>query len=226
MQRLGHLESTILLGGDDSMHQAWKTALGYLYAGACYPEKMNEKQALIRAALESKVNTILNSSMGRVFDAVASVLGLGDVNTHQGCCAQRLEQAAVYALANNLPPLELHFGFDEKRGVFSPKSLWQNLLRVDKKDYTKVAAAALGFHYAVAEIVTLGAEWARKLQEVEQVVLCGGCFVNRVLCQKVWQELTAKNFNVYLNEQVSPGDGGITLGQAYYGSLLAAKGGW
>ena len=226
MQRLAHLESTILLGGDDSMHQAWKTALGYLYAGACYPEKMNEKQAMIKAALQNKVNTIPNSSMGRVFDAVASILDLGDVNTHHGCCAQRLEQAAVYALANNLPPLELHFGFDKKRGVFSPKTLWRDLLKVDKKDYGQVAKAALGFHYAVAEIVTLGAELARKLQGVEQVALSGGCFVNRVLCQRVWQELTVKNFKVYMNEQVSPGDGGITLGQAYYGSLLAAKGGW
>lgn len=226
MQRLAHLESTILLGGDDSMHQAWKTALAYLYAGDCYPEKMNEKQALIKAALQNKVNIIPNSSMGRVFDAVASILDLGDVNTHQGCCAQRLEQAAVYALANNLSPLELHFGFDEKRGVFSPKTLWRDLLNVNKKDYGQVAKAALGFHYAVAEIVTLGAELVRKLQGVEQVALSGGCFVNRVLCQRVWQELTARKFKVYMNEQVSPGDGGITLGQAYYGSLLAAKGGW
>ena len=224
-ERVAHLEPTLLMGGDDSMHQAWKSALAYRYAADLYPENMTQEQDLIKAALKNKVNTIPNSSMGRVFDAVASLLGLGDVNTHQGCCAQRLEAAAVWALEHQVEPLQLSFVSDDQV-VYSPKSLWQSLLQVDKKDYAAVAATAIGFHYAVADMVLQVAKKIRTTRAVTQVALTGGCFVNRVLCQRVRELLTKNNFRVYINEQVSPGDGGIALGQAYYGDLMMEKGGW
>lgn len=214
-QRVAHLESTTFIGGDDSMQQAWKTALCYLYAaGLDLPN--DERSQLVQTALKNKVNTIPNSSMGRLFDAVAYLLGLGEVNTHQGCCAQRVEEAAVYALQHKIEPLELHF--DKVDNVYSPKTLIKKIVTVDKKDIAQVSAAALGFHYAIAEMVLAVARQIRQ-QGVEQIALTGGCFVNRVLLEKCCADLQQEYFEVYFNQQVSPGDGGIPMGQAYYGQL-------
>lgn len=214
-QRVAHLESTTFIGGDDSMQQAWKTALCYLSAtGLDLPN--DERSKLVQSALKNKVNTIPNSSIGRLFDAVAYLLGVGEVNSHQGCCAQRVEEAAVYALQHKIEPLELHF--DKVDNVYSPKTLIKKIVTVDKKDIAQVAAAALGFHYAIAEMVLAVARQIRQ-QGVEQIALTGGCFVNRVLLEKCCADLQQEHFKVYFNQQVSPGDGGVLLGQAYYGQL-------
>ena len=220
-RRAAQLEATPLMGGDDSLRQAWKTALCYLFsAGLPLPE--DDRSQLLQRALLNKINTIPNSSMGRLFDALANLLGLGETNTHQGCCAQRVEEAAVYALRHNIEPLPLHF---EKAGnVYSAKSLLEKIVQIDKKDYARVAAGALGFHHAIAEMVVEVAREIRRQQGVGQIALTGGCFVNRVLLEKCCKDLQKEKFEVYFNRQVSPGDGGIPLGQAYYGRLCQGWG--
>ena len=75
------------------------------------------------------------------------------------------------------------------------------------------ARAALGFHEAVIAMVVQAAQQVK----CPQVLLTGGCFANRILLAGCRCALTQAGFKVYVNEQVSPGDGGIVLGQAYYG---------
>ena len=55
---------------------------------------------------------------------------------------------------------------------------------------------------------------------IKQIALCGGCFANRILLESCTTALQARGFQVYYNEAVSPGDGGISLGQAYYGQII------
>ena len=85
----------------------------------------------------------------------------------------------------------------------------------ERKD---ICAAALGFHYAVVNMV---ADMAERMG-VKQVALAGGCFANRILLETCTKELQERGFRVYYNEAVSPGDGGISLGQAYYGLLRSS----
>ena len=239
-KRIGHLKQVSLLGGDASMQQAWKTGLCHLAAAGIV--SLDPRYAVVKAALKQKINCIETSSMGRLFDAAASILELADFNSHEGRCAMALEAAARKALIEKVQPLPLAFAKEEtapdeewncsnasckevsninnntknnwKNVVYNPAPLWEALLQVPKEQ-NQICAAALGFHYAICDMVVDMAETAG----IRQIVLAGGCFANRILLETCTNELRKRGFLVYYNEKVSPGDGGITLGQAYYGLL-------
>ena len=244
--RVGHLKSIPILGGDVSMQQAWKTALCHLAAAGLHSH--DPRFAIVQKALKLNVNVIQTSSMGRLFDAVASLLGLADFNSHQGRCAMALESAARVALREKIQPLPLAFAieltksgesiknsndrkfnetikadgkdkdnYDLEKVIYNPGPICEALLQV-KKERKDICAAALGFHYAVVSMVTDMAE----RMKVKQMVLAGGCFANRILLETCTKDLQERGFQVYHNEAVSPGDGGISLGQAYYGLLRSS----
>ena len=240
--RVGHLKTISMLGGDVSMQQAWKTALCHLAAAGLH--SCDPRFAIVKKALQQNVNAIQTSSMGRLFDAAASLLGLADFNSHQGRCAMALESAARIALREKIQPLPLAFAIELARSgedknnsndrkfnetinvdgkdnyiiekvLYDPAPVWEALLQV-KRERKDICAAALGFHYAVVSMVTDMAE----RMNVKQVALAGGCFANRILLETCTKELQERGFQVYYNEAVSPGDGGISLGQAYYGYIV------
>ena len=240
--RVGHLKSIPMLGGDVSMQQAWKTALCHLAVAGLHSS--DPRFAIVQKALTLNVNVIQTSSMGRLFDAASSLLGLADFNSHQGRCAMALESAARVALREKIKPLSLAFAkelarsdedinysndtrFNEtinadgkdnynlEKVLYDPAPIWEALLQV-KRERKDVCAAALGFHFAVVNMVTDMAE----RMGVKQVILAGGCFANRILLETCTKELQERDFQVYYNEAVSCGDGGISLGQAYYGYLI------
>ena len=239
--RVGHLKSIPMLGGDVSMQQAWKTALCHLAAVGLHSS--DPRFAIVQKALALDVNVIQTSSMGRLFDAAASLLGLADFNSHQGRCAMALESVARTALMEKIKPLPLAFtkelvksdediknsnnrkfnetinadvkdNYNLGKVIYNPAPVWEALLQV-KREHKDICAAALGFHFAVVNMVTDMAE----RMGVKQVVLTGGCFANRILLETCTKELQERDFQVYYNEDVSCGDGGISLGQAYYGLL-------
>ncbi len=237
--RLGHVKTIAMLGGDVSMQQAWKTALCHLAAAGLHSD--DPRFAIVKKALQQNVNTIQTSSMGRLFDAASSLLGLADFNSHQGRCAMALESAARVALRAKIEPLPLAFAIEEERDensntrrndavnaggndksnlekvVYNPAPLWNPLCKA-RGNEAAVRAAALGFHYAVVNMV---ADMAERMG-VKQVALAGGCFANRILLETCTKELQERGFQVYYNEAVSCGDGGISLGQAYYGLLRSS----
>ena len=240
--RVGHLKSIPMLGGDVSMQQAWKTALCHLAAAGLHSS--DPRFAIVQKALALDVNVILTSSMGRLFDAASSLLGLADFNSHQGRCAMALESVARTALMEKIKPLPLAFtkelvksdennknsndrrfnetinadvkdNYNLGKVLYNPAPVWEALLQV-KREHKDICAAALGFHYAVVNMVIDMAE----RMGVKQVVLTGGCFANRILLETCTKELQERDFQVYYNEAVSCGDGGISLGQAYYGYIV------
>ena len=240
--RAGHLKSIPMLGGDVSMQQAWKTALCHLAAAGL--QSHDSRFAIVKKALQQNMNVIQTSSMGRLFDAASSLLGLADFNSHQGRCAMALESAARVALREKIKPLSLAFAkelarsdedinysndtrFNEtinadgkdnynlEKVLYDPAPIWEALLQV-KRERKDVCAAALGFHYAVVNMVIGMAE----SMGVKQVILAGGCFANRILLESCTKELQERDYQVYYNEAVSCGDGGISLGQAYYGYIV------
>ncbi|MBR4907580.1 MAG: carbamoyltransferase HypF [Acidaminococcaceae bacterium] len=241
--RVGHVKTISMLGGDISMQQAWKTALCHLAAAGI--ENSDARLPIVKAALKQRINCIETSSMGRLFDAAASLLGLADFNSHQGRCAMALEAAARVALMEKIKPLRLAFAKEEavldkerncsntackevsningetkynwKKAVYNPAPLWKALLQA-QKEQKSIYAVALGFHYAVVSMVIDMAESSG----VRQIALCGGCFANRILLENCVDELQKRGFAVYYNQKVSCGDGGISLGQAYYGLLRSS----
>lgn len=225
-ERYAHLEAVPFLNDDSSMRQAWKSKICYLHnAGIKFPVA-DVRADLIEKLLDEKVNVIPNSSMGRLFDGVACALDLGEENTHQGCCAQRLERAATLALQEGIKPVTLHFVQNGDGSIWSSKNLWQTILNCDKNNLEQVAALSLGFHLAVVEMIVQVAEQARSEKQIEEIVLSGGCFVNKILAEETIQQLRDRKFKVYINNQVPTGDGGLALGQAYYAGLVCQEGDW
>lgn len=215
MERVGHLKTTPMIGGDLSMKQAWKTLLCYLVSSG-FPSS-DSRYELVKLALQSQLNTIGNSSMGRLFDGAAALLGLGDTNHFKGECPMALERAAQMALEQGRKGTALTWQPEEAEGeyIWNPKPLWEGLL----ESHDTIEEKALGFHEAIVSMIEQSALHCG----ISQILLSGGCFLNGVLLEKAIDALQTHHFTVYTNEKVPCGDGGIALGQAYYGNLVTRK---
>lgn len=239
--RTARLRYIPILGGDESMKDAKKTATCYLYGSNLTEYCQDERLPVIKAALEQKVNTILTSSMGRLFDAVSALLDISQENRYEGECASRLEAEAVLALSQNIRPAELSFAIEEKDGIIEIDSA--PVLRAivnglqDGKDVSSISelaladqnqkwnrrrAYALGFHYAVADMMVAVCERLRTDYGTDTVALSGGVFQNTVLTERACKLLRERGFSVYYNLAVPPNDGCISLGQVY----IALKHSW
>lgn len=215
MERVGHLKSIPMIGGDLSMKQAWKSMLCYLADGNL--PSTAPRYELVKLAIQSHIQTIGNSSMGRLFDGVSAFLGLGDTNRFKGECPMALEAAAQRAwqqgrkgTALSWQPME-----QEKQLIWDPKPLWEGLL----ESHDTIEEKALGFHEAIVSMM----EQSARHVGISQILLSGGCFLNGILLEQATAALEAHHFKVYTNEKVPCGDGGIALGQAYYGVLHNAE---
>lgn len=217
--RVAHLSYIPLLGGDKSMKDAKKTATCFLINARIERYIKDERSTIIKAALKNNINTVLSSSMGRLFDAVASILDIGDENSYEGECAINLEKAAVLALRKNIEPVKLNFEVVDKGDMINigTESLLKEICRL--KADKDIGALALGFHYAVADIVLKICEIIRNRQNINKVALSGGVFQNTVLMERVLNILREKEFEVYYNVVVPPNDGSISLGQTFIGLM-------
>ncbi len=148
---------------------------------------------LVKAALNGKINTVISSSMGRVFDGVAALLGICGKNEFEGQCAIALEDHARLARTS-----------------------------LGKSVETK-SLLALDFHNRISQGILKEAIKVREVHNINVVVLSGGVFQNDILMEETLRLLREKDFEVYFNTMVSPNDGGISLGQAYIASHRLRK---
>lgn len=222
-QRLGHLEYVNMLGGDSSMKEAWKSCFSYLTAFEMekYGPKKDPRFEIVKAALSNNINSIKSSSMGRLFDAVASLLDVKQENTYEGECAIILENFAAKALNDGIKPYYMSFEINDDN-IYSAKPIFQGIIKgIKKRVYRE--SLALGFHIAVAELIFELTKRARKSIGIEQIALSGGVFQNKILMEATLKLLRNEGFQVYYNISVPPNDGGICLGQAYIGINASKK---
>jgi hydrogenase maturation protein HypF len=163
--------------------------------------------------------------MGRLFDAVSSILNIGHENRYEGECAANLEREAVLALRKEA--IENHQGGSGdflfyfaicKKGeiiTVDPKPVLEEICRL--RNTTDAGLLALYFHFAVAEMIVRVCESIRADKKINTVALCGGVFQNTILTEEALKQLREKGFRVYVNEAVPPNDGSISLGQTYIG---------
>lgn len=232
-RRAGHLEAVPMLGGDSSMKEGWKSAMcfidfydrtkrnQYLQNSAI---ALDSRYLTVKSALRNNINTIMNSSMGRLFDAVSAFLGIQDINRYEGECAIMLENSAVLALKTGLPPCPMDFMYSltDNEHTASAEPLFNAMQEAMSKGIAK-EAISLGFHYAVSGMINKICRRIREDTGINQAVLSGGVFQNKVLMDSVLKELRSGGFEVYYNVSVSPNDGGICLGQAYLGMEYLKK---
>lgn len=210
-KRVAHLETVRMCGGDELSKNAAESLACFLIAGGMdIPEDIVSKDdaQIISAAIKNSINCVSSSSCGRLFDAVCALLGFGNYNHYEGQCAVALENAASIAIKRGTVayPLKLEYN----KGVLGTVKLVCDVARA-KAEGADIYSLALGFHYALAD----GFVSVAKTQNLRKIALSGGTFNNRVLTSYLRKTLSALGFEVYLNEKVPSGDGGIALGQLF-----------
>jgi hydrogenase maturation protein HypF len=228
VERVAHLRPFRLPGGDRAVKEPRRVALGLLYE--LYGEAAFEMEHLpplraippvemmtLRGMLQRKFNSPLTSSVGRLFDAVASLTNFRQHIRFEGQAAMELEFAAEKIQTDKAYELRLSGGAvpfkQENRNPKSPIILdWAMLalsVLADATGGADMAEISAKFHNALAESVVAV---AKKIGE-NRVVLSGGCFQNRYLTERTVTRLRAENFSPYWHQRVPPNDGGIALGQ-------------
>ena len=236
MKRVGHFSSVKLVGGDASAKQAEMTLYSYMleanergYDVSAFFENFGDKYKLQSIAWKQNINTAYSSSMGRLFDATAALLDICSFNSYEGECAIKLEQAAhigknEFALMSECDKKSLQNSIEIE--CFKVDGIWQvNSLKLLvelyqlKTNYSKELLAYV-FHHSVAKAIVEMSDKICKEQEVNQIALSGGTFINRILLCEVVLGLEANGNYVYTNEKVPCGDGGIALGQMYLATFF------
>ena len=213
--RVAHLRQFSLPGGEAAIKEPRRTALGLLYVlmgpqaflrHDLFPVRSftDNELAVLRQMIERGVQSPVTSSVGRLFDAVASLVGLRQRVRFEGQAAMELE-CALESGHNDAYDLAIKEG--------TPMIVdWEPMVLKLLQDVTKGAAigtmAAL-FHNALVEAIV---EVAQKVGQ-QKVVLTGGCFQNRYLTERAVHRLREAGFRPYWHQRVPPNDGGIALGQ-------------
>jgi len=217
-ERPMYLRPFRLPGGDAAAREPRRAALGVLFeifgeATFAMPQLQSlsafepAERGPLKAMLARGINSPTTTSAGRLFDSVASILGIIQKTSFEGQAAMALE-----FLANSVEDAE-RFEF-----VVSSDNLgghivdWEPVIRGVLSNLAAgipTANIAARFHNTLAEIVVAAA----RLAGAEKVVLTGGCFQNRRLTETSVNRLRAEKFKAYWHQRIPPNDGGIALGQ-------------
>lgn len=225
--RAGHLVAAPLPGGDAAVRNPWRMALSQLWlAGIDWSPDLAPVAAatvdeirLVRSQLETGVGCVPCSSMGRLFDAVASLLGVRHRIDYEGQAAIELEALAQAATSSacRLPSLPLLVRRD---GVIDPAPTMRGMVSALHAE-TPPALLAAAFHQAVAAAVAEVV--SRVAGDVRLVGLTGGVFQNVLLLGACRMRLRRNGFEVLTHRLVPPNDGGLALGQAAVSALIAQE---
>lgn len=230
--RLGSFAPFALPGGEAAVLNPARIAFALLAhgkgheaaEGAEIPGIDNSQREFLRAMLAANVNCPLTTSLGRLFDAAAAVLGLVEQVSYEGEGPIRLEGFGLQAYSpgtaslseeeiRNLLPF-LTSREDERLFLIDPHPLLTHML-VDRKTHG-VPELSLIFHEAISRASLQGAMRLRNATGVSRVALSGGVFQNLLLRELLVPLLIKEGFEVFLNVHAPPGDGGLSVGQAWF----------
>jgi len=213
MRRVARLRPFPLPGGERAAREPRRSALGLLHGaygpdlGGQTPDFTAQERRTLLQALERGVNAPLTSSAGRLFDAVAALLGLCQVMSFEGQAAQALQAAAEQVPAQAPYPVAL---VPEDSGLLADWAPALAALLADRAAGVPVPQIAGRFHATLAALI---ADVARQLG-VCRVVLAGGCFQNRRLLEETRARLDQAGLAVWWPQRLPPGDGALAAGQA------------
>lgn len=206
---LGHLEPMAYVSGDKVQRESWRMALSLAHQFALeVPPHIAQKPlspAFLSLLSQSQVAT--TTSCGRLFDGMASLLGIADINHFEAEVAMRFE-----ALAS--PTALIYDDYDAQ----SPVSLKLSQLLRHTLQQPSLKAQASYFHASLAGMIVTWVDHHAQALSIRQIALNGGCFQNRWLRRLASQELIKKGYAVYMPQKMPFNDGGVSLGQAWIGA--------
>ncbi len=222
-RRVAHLHPFRLPGGEKAITEPRRAALALAYAargesvfdtvGALPLEPFAEVERVnLRSMLARNLNSPLTTSAGRLFDGVASLLGLVQVSSFEGQAAMALEFATEGAGVHS--PYRIALEAPARPGA--PWRLdWRGMISALLEDIAarrSVARLATAFHEALVAAIVDVADHVGE----PRVVLSGGCFQNRYLTERALRRLREAGFEPHWHRQVPPNDGGLALGQVVW----------
>jgi hydrogenase maturation protein HypF len=234
-ERFAHLDYVPMPGGEAAIREPWRMALGHLHAAQIDIEspqlltllgRKKREADVLRCMIDRSLNAPFTSSLGRLFDAVAAVVLRRGVVDYEAQAAIELEGSAVEE-PDDLGfgyPLEMHAGNWSARepARISAEPLWQELLKDLRANVSKSRVAAR-FHAGVTAAFIGAVRKASEAVGIQTVVLSGGCMHNRRLARLLRAGLEVEGFQVFQHRNVSPGDGGLSYGQAVVAAALLTK---
>jgi hydrogenase maturation protein HypF len=241
-ERFAAFKSFQLPGGEKAIREPRRTAAGLLFE-LSGDEILRQRDqfpfsaftvaelSVVRQMLKRGVNAPRTSSVGRLFDAVASIVGLRQRNSFEGQAAMELE----FALVGNHTEESYRCPIREP-GPVDPASAkagettknrflvvdWSEMVRdilSDVRRSVPVSTISKKFHNALVEAIVEIAQRAR----LQRVVLSGGCFQNKYLTERAVGRLRSAGFQPYWHQRVPPNDGGISLGQISAARMIAQR---
>lgn len=230
--RFGNITPFLQIGGDVSAKEGWRIAVSMIYgytkdrelAGEIMKklDLCSEKESKVQFAMaDRKLNAVLSTSVGRLFDAVSAILGIRHKSSFEGEASMALEFAAeAYEQKDHkqkqnekIDPLV----YEENGHVILNTQLLVQRIVEAKLQGADSGRLAYWFHEILAEQITAVCVEARNVSGRQKAVLSGGVFQNRLLLRLTEERLTEEGFEVLRHRMVPPNDGGIAVGQAAYG---------
>lgn len=215
-QRIAHLRCFRLPGGEKAVREPRRSAVGLLFEalGPGALERMDlapvkaspmADRETMRAMLRAGLNAPPTSSAGRLFDAVASLCDLRHESRYEGQAAMELEFALDGIAVMDHYPFSIG---TETPAIIDWGPMVLSLLD-DIRRGASIGVISAKFHNALVEVIVSVA----RMTGLDRVVLTGGCFQNKYLCEHAVDGLTDAGFRPYWHQRIPPNDGGIALGQ-------------
>ena len=206
-QRVASIRPFALIGGDRAAREPWRNALSLCWeAGRDGPANIRTAGPFLRHAWERKLNCPITTSIGRLFDAAAALLGVASETSYEGQAASQLEAVA----ADDVAAVDLPF-------TRRPDGLWQSdwgpLLDALQDDRIGTATRAGLFHATLAAMLLAQARIFRASHGVTRLGLTGGVFQNRLLCERIVRDAALDGFTVLMAGRIPCNDAGLSFGQ-------------
>jgi hydrogenase maturation protein HypF len=241
-ERTAHFKYIPLPGGEKAIKECWRTAVSLLYHSNGWNifenlekigffKKYKKKDIdMILKIIENPTFSPLSSGAGRLFDAVAAILGICDRNTFEGEAALCLESTiiekcseldlesedAIKKMDTEKYPYEI---VDSQKPFVIDFSDMISCIIEDIKKGRDKGTISLRFHNTIVDVILKVVNLISEKTKIKNVALSGGVFQNRYLLEKTIKGLLDSDLQVHTNGKVPPNDAGISLGQAY---LLAS----
>jgi hydrogenase maturation protein HypF len=221
-KRICHLKYIPLPGGDSAIRKPARIALAYLWVNhldwlpelPAVSEICVEERSILKSQLELKINTPMTSSMGRLFDAVASLSGIRQQVNYEAQAAIEFEAICDLHESSEYKLLVDDIGNESITPYqINPAPLIEQLFD-DVQNGIPVSIISARFHNSIARMVSNVCKNIRMVYGINDVVLSGGVWQNMTLLWRTYSLLQSENFKVHIHHRVPTNDGGIALGQA------------
>lgn len=213
-KRAAHLDYVKMPGGEKAITEPWRMGVSYMYEANSkdinvISDIFGKASVTIIQMLEKNINCIETSSMGRLFDAVSSILNICSEVTYEGQASMELE-----AIIDGSDKTIYSFNIDEINSelIIKTSSIIRQILE-DRANAISVSIIAQRFHNTIIVISTEICKKLREIYQINEVVLSGGVFQNSYLLKGMLKSLEKERFKVYTHSIIPSNDGGVSIGQ-------------